>query len=388
MREPSLIRINSQDSRLPGGEVYRRLADNSLGLLCCHDLNGVLIWINFAAAESLGYAPEDGIGRKMEEFLAPEVRPLFSDYLQRIRVNHYDNGLLRLVARDGTQRIWMYRNVLDQSDPDGNRVLGLALDVTERVRMEKSLQQSEERYRQLNAELEERVAARTRELEQSNAELQHFAHIVSHDLQAPLRQVRALLDYARRESVAEPRTPPLTIIERSTEILERMSTLIDSLLNYSTSSNGGRQPVRPVDSGAILNQTLIDLQSSIGEAGAQVTHANMPAVMMDPADLLRVFQNLLTNALKYRRAAPPMIHVDAYSTEDEWVLSVKDNGIGIDPEHSQKIFLPFRRLHGAEYPGTGIGLAVCKKIVERNHGRLWVESQPNQGATFFFTVPR
>lgn len=380
MREPSVARSNP-----PGGEdFYRRLADHSLGLLCCHDLDGVLIWINFAAAESLGYAPEDGIGRKLYDFLAPEVRPLFRDYLERIRVNHYDNGFMRLVARDGTQRVWMYRNVLDQSDPVHNRVLGLALDVTERFRIEKSLQQSEERYRQLAAELEARIVVRTSELEQSNADLQQFAHVVSHDLQAPLRQVRALLDYALKDTAAEPRT----IIERSAEILERMSTLIESLLNYSISSNRGCDPVRPVDSRSILAQTLIDLQSSIGDAAAQVTHANLPAVMMDPADLLHIFQNLLTNALKYRSEAAPAIHVDALATESEWVFSVKDNGIGIDPAYAEKIFLPFRRLHGSEYPGTGIGLAVCKKIVERNHGRIWVESRPHEGSTFFFTVPR
>lgn len=501
---PSATRKSGHSTLPEGEEFYRHLAFNSLGLLCCHDMNGVLIWINSAAAESLGYTPEDGVGRNLREFLTPEVRPLFKHYLQKIRANGYDSGYMRLLARDGTERVWMYRNVVDPTGDAADRVLGLALDVTERILMEKSLQRSEERYRRLfedapvayvelelngqirrvnhatcalfglepsrlvgtslaalsaagdirinagsladpvqeikpfvqrfissrgneldleihakpimgesganagfhcalldmterlhaheqirllNAELEERVAARTLELERSNSELRQFAHVVSHDLQAPLQQVRALLEDALKTHTLEPVGSSFNLVHRSLDILDRMSKLIDGLLSYSVSSGAGRQPVRPVDSGAILAQTLLHLQSTIADSGAQVTHDEMPAVMMDPADLMRVFQNLLTNALKYSGSAPSVIHIAARQRENEWVFSIKDNGIGIAPEYAQNIFLPFRRLHGSEYPGSGIGLAVCKKIVERNGGRIWVESQQNQGATFYFTVP-
>ncbi|MBV8570976.1 MAG: PAS domain S-box protein [Acidobacteriaceae bacterium] len=498
---------NLQDSKLPGGEdFYQRLADNSLGLLCCHDLDGFLIWINLAAAKSLGYLPEEGIGRKLDEFLVPEVRPLFQDYLRRIKTSGFDSGYMRLLARDGSERVWMYRNILDHGDLATGRVLGLALDVTDRVRMERSLHSSEERYRRLfedapiaylelnlvgeirranqaastlfgmpsavltgtsidtlrngsaddftpalstltpgmdvrrrvqrfrtaggtqldieirvkpivdetgaatgfrcalldmterlvaeekirslNAELEQRVAARTIELQRSNSDLLQFAHVISHDLQAPLRQVRLLLDDALAKQAAGTVAASVECVESSVSILERMSSLIDGLLSYSTSGSAAREPVRPVDSGAVLAQTLLDLQASITETQAQVTYGPLPPVLMEPADLMRVFQNLLTNALKYRAQSPLIIRIDACQNDAEWIFSVADNGIGIDREHFQRIFLPFRRLHGSEYPGTGIGLAVCKKIVERRGGRIWVESVPRDGATFYFTVPR
>jgi light-regulated signal transduction histidine kinase (bacteriophytochrome) len=166
-----------------------------------------------------------------------------------------------------------------------------------------------------------------------------------------------------------------------------MQQLIEDLLLYSRVTTRGRPP-EPVDSGTVLAHTLGDLQAVIAETGAEVTHDPMPTVAADATQLGQVFQNIIANALKFRSAEPPRIHISARCDGAFWTLGVADNGIGIDPQYSDRIFALFQRLHTREeYPGTGIGLAVCKKIVERHGGRIWVESQPGRGSTFSFTIP-
>lgn len=168
---------------------------------------------------------------------------------------------------------------------------------------------------------------------------------------------------------------------------KRMQTLINDLLAYSRVGTRGRE-LSLTDSGAALQQALANLRTSIDEAGAQITNGDLPTVRADEMQLVQLLQNLIGNAIKFRGESPPAIHVDARREEDRWRFAVSDNGIGIGPQFKDRIFLIFQRLHTREhYPGTGIGLAICKKIVDRHGGRIWVESRAGQGATFYFTLP-
>jgi light-regulated signal transduction histidine kinase (bacteriophytochrome) len=166
-----------------------------------------------------------------------------------------------------------------------------------------------------------------------------------------------------------------------------MRRLINDLLQYSRLGTHGK-PFQPVDCATVFDQVLENLQMAITDTSAQVTHGPLPTVMGDGSQLMQLFQNLIDNALKFRKNGPPLVHVSARANEDHWLFSLSDNGIGIAPEYSERIFIIFQRLHGREeYPGTGIGLAICKKIVARHGGQIWVESSEGQKTTFCFTIP-
>jgi light-regulated signal transduction histidine kinase (bacteriophytochrome) len=176
-------------------------------------------------------------------------------------------------------------------------------------------------------------------------------------------------------------------IEYAIEGTKRMEFLIKDLLDYSQVGTKGKN-FEPADCSSALNKAVFNLQAAIQENDAIVTHDNLPTVMADSSQLIRLFQNLIGNAIKFHGKEAPKIHISAEPEDGGWVFSLKDNGIGIDPKFSDEIFDSFRRLHSKqEYPGTGIGLATCKKIVERHGGRIWVESEPGRGSTFYFTIP-
>ncbi len=231
----------------------------------------------------------------------------------------------------------------------------------------------------------ERYAA---DLEQSNQELQQFAYIASHDLQEPLRMVTSYLQLLEQRYKGKLDASADDFIHFAVDGANRMRELIQGLLAYSRVETRGT-PLQAVDSQAVLEQVLKDLQIAIAENQALVTHDPLPTVLADAIQLSQVFQNLISNAVKFRGDRRPAIHVGVENDDTEWQFSVRDNGIGIEPQHTERIFAIFQRLHTRhEYPGTGIGLAVCKRIVERHGGRIWVESEPGQGSTFFFTIPR
>jgi signal transduction histidine kinase len=241
--------------------------------------------------------------------------------------------------------------------------------------------------RMLNTELEQRVAERTAELRRSNEELQQFAYVVSHDLQEPLRMVSSYVQLLARRYQDKLDDEANEFIGYAVEGTQRMRQLIQDLLAYS--QTGTRQyDLALTDCEELLRQVLSDLRTAIEESGAEVTHDALPQVMADSRQLGQVLQNLLSNAIKFRGQAAVHIHVSARQEGNQWVFSVQDNGIGIEPQHMERIFVIFQRLHTrGEFPGSGVGLAICKKIVERHGGRIWIESQPGDGATFFFTLP-
>ena len=236
-------------------------------------------------------------------------------------------------------------------------------------------------------ELEKRVAERTTELSQTNAELQRLAYVASHDLQEPLRNAAnfALLLEARyRDRLDADGREFLQIIVSG---VKHMRTLVDDLLTHSRV--GTPPQLGPTDCAALVDELLSNFRSAIAESGATVTCDPLPVVQADARQLEQVFANLLSNAIKFRSSEPLRVHVGVEARAGEWVFSVRDNGIGIAPRFAGQIFEMFERLHSqAQYPGTGIGLAVCKKIIESHHGRIWVDSEEGRGAAFSFTLPR
>ena len=227
----------------------------------------------------------------------------------------------------------------------------------------------------------------TRELQRSNADLEQFAYVASHDLQEPLRMVTSYLQLLERRYKANLDQDASDFIAFAVDGAARMQTLIQDLLTYSRVGTRGAS-FEPTDCQAVLEQVLQNLEVAIAESDAEVSSGSLPSLSADASQLAQLLQNLIGNAIKFRGDNPPRIHVDAEPRSDHWLLSVRDNGIGIDPRFSDRIFQVFQRLHGiGQYPGTGIGLAVCKKIVERHQGAIWVESQENAGATFYFTIP-
>jgi light-regulated signal transduction histidine kinase (bacteriophytochrome) len=242
--------------------------------------------------------------------------------------------------------------------------------------------------------LEKRIASEARlkdlaaELERSNSELEQFAYMASHDLKEPLVTVGGylrLLERRHRQALDENATGYL---RNALEGIRRLEQLIGDLLSYSRAGSRGKE-FRPVDPSAILDTALANLSGVIETRNAVVTRDPLFEVMADGTQFLQLFQNLISNGIKFCRDPSPRIHVAALRNDkNETVFSVRDNGIGIAPEHTEEIFLVFRRLHDRKkFPGTGVGLATCKKIVERHGGRIWVESSPGEGATFLFTVP-
>ncbi|MEH2391809.1 MAG: GAF domain-containing protein [Nostoc sp.] len=251
------------------------------------------------------------------------------------------------------------------------------------------------------AQLLEQETHQSQELKRSNADLEQFAYVASHDLQEPLRMVTSYLQLLEQRYKKQLDANADQFITYAVDGAHRMQTLINDLLNYSRVSSRG-QPFMLIDCNVVLQGAIANLQLAIADTKAVVTHDSLPKVMADATQLIQVFQNLLANAIKFCQNQQPQIHIgvekrganpdgedlNSIPSADEWLFWVCDNAIGLESQYAERIFIIFQRLHGrSKYPGTGIGLAICKKIIERHGGRIWVESKPGQGSTFYFTIP-
>jgi light-regulated signal transduction histidine kinase (bacteriophytochrome) len=258
-------------------------------------------------------------------------------------------------------------------DPHG-KVAGVVLvfrDVTGR-------REAEEQLRRLNENLR-----------RTNQDLQQFSYAASHDLKEPLRTVSNYLQLIRsRYSGRLLDAEAGQLFDVAVAGAQRMHALVEALLQYSRSGEVGDATLELVRVDQVVSNVITNLQSAILDAGAEILPGPLPAVTANPLYLTQVFENLVGNALKYRSERPPRISITSAEGPRGWVFSVEDNGIGIPPEYQAQIFGIFKRLHGDEYPGTGIGLATCKKIVDRHGGTIWVESEPGKGSRFSFTIPR
>ena len=277
----------------------------------------------------------------------------------------------------------------------------LEREVGERIQAEEALRAAhdelESRVRKRTAELNSAMEAQEREkkalahksmeLERSNAELQQFAYIASHDLQEPLRMVANFTQLLAERYSSRLDEDGREFIAYAVGGALRMQALIQDLLAYSRVGAKGRS-FEPVNCNEALGRAVSNLYASIDESAALVSHDELPVISADATQMVQVFQNLVGNGIKFKGANPPLVHVSAVRNADDWVFSVRDNGIGIEPRYAERIFVVFQRLHRPEdYPGTGIGLALCRKIVERHGGKIWLESQPGHGSTFFFSIP-
>jgi PAS domain S-box-containing protein len=234
---------------------------------------------------------------------------------------------------------------------------------------------------------EEALKRHAEELARSNEELEQFAYVASHDLQEPLRMVASYTQLLAKRYGDRLDGDAHEFIDYAVEGVTRMQQLIHDLLAFSRVGTRG-EAFQPTSLDAVLDRVLRDIEPAVEACGAQITREPLPEVTVDPAQLYQVFQNLIVNALKFRGNEPPQVHVSVGRSKDGWIVAVTDNGIGIAEEYFPRIWVLFQRLHSrAEYPGTGIGLSICKKIVERHGGRIWVESEPGHGSTFFFTLP-
>jgi PAS domain S-box-containing protein len=327
-----------------------------------------LIDANEAWERLTGYSVREAVGksgRDLNLFVFPEE----SDH--RMAALLHDgkvrNGELQLRHKAGEMRYVSASGELVNLGGEA-AVLSMLEDITERKRAEEKLR------RQAEA------------LKRSNEELEQFAYVASHDLQEPLRMVSSYVQLLARRYQGQLDQDADEFIHFAVDGANRMKTLINDLLAYSRVGTRGK-PFEPIELETVFDRVLVNLQLSIEEGGVVTTHDPLPTVQADDTQMIQLFQNLIGNAIKFRGEKPPQIHVGAEPRDDAWLFYVRDNGIGLDPQYANRIFLLFQRLHGKdEYPGTGLGLAICKKIVERHGGRIWVESQPGQGTTFYFTL--
>jgi PAS domain S-box-containing protein len=322
-------------------------------------------------------------------FYAPEAVPLISAAVKCAIADGtpFDLELPLITARQ--RRIWV-RAVGQAYREDGTtvKVGGVFQDITARKLAEDELRLHRDR-------LEELVATRTRELEaavtnleRSNKELEQFAYVASHDLQEPLRMISSYTQLLAQRYGDQLDDQAKKFIGYAVDGAVRMQRQINDLLTYSRVGTRGK-PLEPTDAHAVLGEAIRNLMAAIEEQHALVVTDDLPTVRADAGQLVVVFQNLLANAIKFHGADAPRVRVSARDGGKEWVFSVQDNGIGIEPQYADRLFVIFQRLHTREeYPGSGIGLAICRRIVERHGGRIWFESEPGKGATFFFTVPK
>lgn len=276
----------------------------------------------------------------------------------------------RVVLPDGTERI-VHEQAAVTFDETGKpvRMAGIVQDITDRKMTE------------------DLIKRQAQELARSNAELQKFAYVASHDLQEPLRTISSFTQLLARRYKDKLDSDADEFISFIVDGAKRMQRLINDLLAYSRVGTAGKA-FEAADFEALLGNVLANLNEAIGEGNAVVTHDPLPTIIADPTQMEQLFQNLISNAIKFRGEEPPKVHISAEKRDSECLFSVKDNGIGIAPDYFDRIFIIFQRLHGKDdYSGTGIGLAVCKKIVERHGGRIWVESEKGKGSTFYFTIP-
>jgi PAS domain S-box-containing protein len=381
------VRKTAEEHLVQMESRYRGLLEAAPDAMVVVNQGGEIVLVNVQAEKQFGYSRDELVGQKVkniipqgfaERLIADATRSTVDALAQQMGMGIELSGR----RKDGSEfPIEIMLSPLES--PEGILVTAAIRNISARKKSEED-----------NAELERRVVERTKELavanrvlEESNVELKQFAYVASHDLQSPLRSISGFVELLRLEYQEKLDDQAQDWIRRTVQSVEQMQTLIRDLLSYSRVDARAR-PFTLIPFSDIVKAALTQLDSSIRDSGAEVTWDPLPSIMGDRSQLVQLMQNLIGNGLNYRGDQPPRIHISAKRSEAEWTFSVRDNGIGIDPKHHEQIFEIFKRLHDEkEYPGTGIGLAVCRRVVNRHGGRIWVESAPGRGSTFCFTIP-
>jgi len=346
-------------------ELYRQTFQLAASGIAHVGLDGRFLQVNRSLCDILGTT--EG------ELSHPDDKDLTDRERARVHDGEIDSVRFekRYLRKNGTP-VWVELAVALARDPHGHPQYEIAIfdDITERKRAEEALRAAHE------------------ELKRSNAELEQFAYVASHDLQEPLRMVSSYTQLVMRRYGDRLDGDAKEFMNYVVDGAARMKQLIEDLLAYSRVGTKGKD-FKPVPVENALKRAVTNLRAAIEESGAEVSHDALPTVNADEVQLAQLFQNLMGNALKFRGAGKPHVHVSCSEKENDFELHVKDNGIGIEPQYFERIFMLFQRLHTkGDYPGTGIGLAICKKVVERHGGRIWVESEPGKGSSFNFTLPK
>ena len=353
--------------------------------VCMLDSEGRVLTWNTAAQAIEGYESDQMVGRHFSSAFSKEDREHGKPekFLAAAAQTGRVEDEVWLVRRDGSG-YWADVVITALRNPDG-QISGFSKvirDITERKR-------AEEEIRKLNAELEERVFQRTVELEAANKELEAFSYSVSHDLRAPLRHIDGFADILWRSAADQLNPDNQRLLKVVSDSAKQMGCLIDDLLTFSKT---GRSELRFVelDMNDVVHGTISELQAEIGQRKVKWTVARLPRVNGDPVTLRQVLVNLLCNALKYsKKRAESKIEVGCKDCERETTFFVRDNGVGFDPRYVDKLFGVFQRLHSpSQFEGTGIGLAIVRRIISRHGGKTWAEGKPDQGATFYFSLPK
>jgi PAS domain S-box-containing protein len=359
-----LLAIEDITERREAAEIqYQRLFESAKdGIIVLESPSGVVVDVNPYFLELSRYSKAELLNKPFRE-IAPfldveEGRRLVSETVERGTVR-YDSVILR--ARDKREVIV---EIIANCYPVKDRsLIQLNIrDVTEKRRSEE-------------------------EVRRSNLDLQQFAFAASHDLQEPLRTITSYLELFQRQHEGKLGPKADEHIRFVVNAADHMRQLVLDLLGFAQVARSELNRTE-ISVEAALSSAILNLQLAIESSQARITFDHLPVVYADETQLLQLLQNLISNAIKYRGEEAPRIHLSAREAGPEWVFSVQDNGIGIDMKHAEHIFTVFKRLHGRKYPGTGVGLAICKRIVDRHNGRIWVESQPGAGSTFYFALPR
>jgi PAS domain S-box-containing protein len=348
------------------------IVESSEDAIISKDLTGKIQSWNTGAEQLFGYTADEVIGKPITIIIPPDRLHEELDILSRLqrgeRVEHFetirrhkDGSLLNISLMISPVR-----------DAQGRVVAAskVARNITERMRQEKALQEANEA------------------LTRSNEDLEQFAYSASHDLQEPLRIASAFSELLQDKFGGKLGGEGDEFIRYIVDASARMQQLLRDLRTFSQASKLTQDQVPNVDAGEVLRRTISNMKTAIDDSNAVITHGELPVVAMHEFQLVQLFQNIISNAIRYRSQTSPVIHIDAQCSDNKCTFSIRDNGIGIDPQYKEQIFGIFKRLHTtADYPGTGMGLAICQRIVERLGGRIWVESEPGRGSTFYFTLP-
>lgn len=375
-REFNLLQVQTElkwakERQRRGEEHFRLLIENAQEVVLVLEADGVMRYKSPSIERALGYKIHDLLRKSLFEFVAaydlPKMLTVFNESIRQAGTTQFAE--FRCRHKDGswrTMQAWL-KNLLQDRVVEG--IIVNLRDVTQ-------LKQTEEA-----------VKKTADDLARSNQELEQFAYAASHDLQEPLRKIASYTQLLQQRYKGRFDAEADKFIGYIVDGAYRMQALIRDLLMYSRAGRG-ELTLEPTDLEQVLAQALSNLETALQANQATVTHDPLPMIMASPSQITQVLQNLVGNAIKYHGDDPPTVHVSATQRSGLWQVSVKDNGIGINPQYADRVFVIFQRLHTKkEYPGTGIGLAICKKMVERHGGQIWVESEEGKGSTFKFTIP-